>query len=191
MDKNKEMKQGVLDSIKEWMNEYAYAENVCRLYHYYDKQCETNTQATIIGLTARAIYENLIVSLAKFFNVRKNKENNEVLIECEILEKCIKNTDTFSISEDDKKILNNYISLWNLEDYKCFISNIKTRRDTKYAHKDKDKNETVKNYSIWLILSTLKNMLNDISKIFDVGYILDERIVISGLETENGFLNIK
>lgn len=191
MDKNEEMKQGVIITIKEWMNEYSYVENVCRLYHFYDKQRDISNEPNIIGLTCNAVYENLIVSLAKFFNIKKSKEESKVLVECEVLNKCINNADVFKLSEDGKAKLNSYDDLWNSDDYKEFILNIKTRRDTKYAHKDKDKKETVRNYYVWLILSKLKCMLNDISNLFDVGCIIDEKCVISGLESENKFLNAK
>ena len=63
--------------------------------------------------------------------------------------------------------------------------------NTKYAHKDKDKHETVRNYYVWLILSNLKRMLNDLSSLFDAGCIVDEKSIISGLENENEFLNVK
>ena len=84
-----------------------------------------------------------------------------------------------------KAKLHDYDNLWNSDNYKEYIINIKTRRDTKFAHKDKDKNETVKNYYIWLILSELKCMLNDISSLFGVGYVIDKKSVIPGLENEN------
>ena len=191
MNKNKEMKQGVVNAIKEWMNEYAYVDNVYRLYHYYDKQLDNSKEPNIIGLTCTSVYENLIVSLAKFFNIKKSKEDSEMYVECEVLKKCNNNADVFKINEAGRTQLNYYDSLWNSKDYKEFLTNIKTRRDTKYAHKDKDKHETVRNYYVWLILSNLKRMLNDLSSLFDAGSIIDEKSIISGLENENEFLNIK
>ncbi len=191
MDKNEEMKQGVVNAIKEWMNEYTYVDNVCRLYHYYDKQLDNTKEPNIIGLTCTSVYENLIVSLAKFFNIKKSKEDSKEYVECYVLKKCINNANVFNINETGKAKLDYYDSFWNSDDYKYFIISIKTRRDKKYAHKDKDEHETVRNYYVWLILSNLKHMLNDLSSLFGIGCVIDEKSIVSGLENENEFLNIK
>ncbi len=185
MGKDEEMKQDIIITIKEWMDEYVYVENICRLYHYYDRKRDISNESKIIELTCNSVYENVIVSLAKFFNIKKIKEDSNVLVECNVLKKCINNADVFKIKEAGKAKLHDYDNLWNSDNYKEYIINIKTRRDTKFAHKDKDKNETVKNYYIWLILSELKCMLNDISSLFGVGYVIDKKSVIPGLENEN------